>query len=52
LAPVLELFAVIAGDNRQNAEFNGIGYTADGEASKADIYQTWQKDDGVEFTPR
>ncbi|WP_189034334.1 hypothetical protein [Nocardia rhizosphaerihabitans] len=49
---MLELFAVIARDNKQNAEFNGIGYTADGEASKADIYQTWQQGGGIELTPR
>ncbi|MEV0544698.1 nitroreductase/quinone reductase family protein [Nocardia salmonicida] len=40
---VIELFAVIARDNKQNAKFNGIGYLADGEPSKADIYQTWQQ---------
>ncbi|MFD3702338.1 nitroreductase/quinone reductase family protein [Nocardia sp. NPDC058658] len=50
---VIELFAVIARDNKQNAKFNGIGYQADGEPSKADIYQTWQKGGVViELTPR
>ncbi|MEV0079126.1 nitroreductase/quinone reductase family protein [Nocardia neocaledoniensis] len=50
---VLELYAVIARDNKQNAKFNGIGYTADGEPSKADIYQTWQQGGVVvELTPR
>ncbi|KAF0847176.1 nitroreductase/quinone reductase family protein [Nocardia caishijiensis] len=42
-AAVLDLYTVIARDNKQNAKFNGIGYTADGEPSKADIYQTWQQ---------
>lgn len=27
----------------RNAKFYGIGYTADGEPSEADIYQTWQR---------
>lgn len=40
---VLDLYTVIARDNKQNAKFNGIGYTPDGEPSKADIYQTWQQ---------
>ncbi|MFF2084291.1 hypothetical protein ACFVVM_10960 [Nocardia sp. NPDC058176] len=52
-AAVLDLFAVIARDNKQNAKFNGIGYTPDGEPSKADIYQTWQQGGVVvELTPR
>ncbi|MFD6451649.1 nitroreductase/quinone reductase family protein [Nocardia sp. NPDC055165] len=50
---VLELFAVIARDNEQNAKFNGIGYLPDGEPSKADIYQTWQQGGVViGLTPR
>ncbi|MFI5498298.1 hypothetical protein ACIA5E_04470 [Nocardia asteroides] len=50
---VLDLYAVIARDNKQNAKFNGIGYTADGEPSKADIYQTWQQGGVVvELVPR
>ncbi|MFD3743516.1 nitroreductase/quinone reductase family protein [Nocardia sp. NPDC058633] len=50
---VIELFAVIARDNKQNAGFNGIGYLADGEPSKADIYQTWQQGGVViGLTPR
>lgn len=40
---VVDLFTVIARDNKQNAKFNGIGYLPDGEPSKADIYQTWQQ---------
>ncbi|MEV0335018.1 hypothetical protein [Nocardia sp. NPDC050717] len=50
---VLELYAVIARDNKQNAKFNGIGYTPDGEPAKADIYQTWQQGGVVvQLTPR
>ncbi|MGY0499805.1 hypothetical protein ACWZHB_15070 [Nocardia sp. FBN12] len=50
---VIELFAVIARDNKQNAKFNGIGYLPDGEPSKADIYQTWQQGGVViGLTPR
>lgn len=52
-ADVVELFAVIARDNKQNAKFNGIGYLPDGEPSKADIYQTWQQGGVViGLTPR
>lgn len=40
---VMELFEVVARDNKQNAKFNGIGFDADGSPHKADIYQTWQK---------
>lgn len=51
-AAVLDLFAVVARDNKQNAKFNGIGYTPDGEPAKADIYQTWQQGGVViELTP-
>ncbi|WP_410872516.1 hypothetical protein [Nocardia sp. A7] len=50
---VIDLFAVIARDNKQNAKFNGIGYLPDGEPSKADIYQTWQQGGVViGLTPR
>ncbi|WP_342800805.1 nitroreductase/quinone reductase family protein [Nocardia sp. No.11] len=50
---VLELYTIIARDNKQNAKFNGIGFTADGEPSQADIYQTWQQGGVVvELTPR
>ncbi|WP_327118312.1 nitroreductase/quinone reductase family protein [Nocardia sp. NBC_01730] len=49
---VLRLYEIIARDNRQNAKFNGIGRTADGSPSKADIYQTWQQGGVVvELTP-
>ncbi|MDE1669524.1 MULTISPECIES: nitroreductase/quinone reductase family protein [Nocardia] len=51
-ADVLRLYEIIARDNKQNAKFNGIGYTADGSPSKADIYQTWQQGGVVvELTP-
>ncbi|MFI6865682.1 nitroreductase/quinone reductase family protein [Nocardia sp. NPDC050406] len=40
---VMELYEVIARDNKNNAKFNGIGFTADGSPNKADIYQTWQQ---------
>ncbi|MGK8505552.1 nitroreductase/quinone reductase family protein [Nocardia asiatica] len=51
-ADVLRLYEIIARDNKQNAEFNGIGFTADGSPSKADIYQTWQQGGVVvELTP-
>ncbi|MBF6301838.1 nitroreductase family deazaflavin-dependent oxidoreductase [Nocardia amamiensis] len=51
-ADVLRLYDIIARDNPQNAKFNGIGFTADGAPSKADIYQTWQQGAVVvELTP-
>ncbi|WP_327147545.1 hypothetical protein [Nocardia sp. NBC_01329] len=40
---VLRLFEIIARDNKTNAEFNGIGFDAEGDPNKADIYQTWQQ---------
>ncbi|BDT99325.1 MULTISPECIES: nitroreductase/quinone reductase family protein [Nocardia] len=51
-ADVLRLYEIIARDNKQNAKYNGIGFTADGSPSKADIYQTWQQGGVVvELTP-
>ncbi|WP_328392238.1 hypothetical protein [Nocardia sp. NBC_00416] len=40
---VVHLFEVIARDNKTNAGFNGIGFDAEGNPNKADIYQTWQQ---------
>lgn len=40
---VMRLYNIIARDNKQNAEFNGIGFDPDGSPHQADIYQTWQK---------
>ncbi|WP_330230005.1 nitroreductase/quinone reductase family protein [Nocardia sp. NBC_00508] len=52
-ADVLRLYEIIARDNPQNAKFSGIGFTADGSPSKADIYQAWQLGGAVvELTPR
>ncbi|MEW1734758.1 nitroreductase/quinone reductase family protein [Nocardia beijingensis] len=51
-AAVLRLYEIVARDNKQNAKYNGIGFTADGSPSKADIYQTWQQGGVVvELTP-
>lgn len=50
---VMDLYAVVARDNKQNAKFNGIGFTPDGEPAKADIFQTWRQGGVVlELTPR
>ncbi|MFI9503119.1 nitroreductase/quinone reductase family protein [Nocardia sp. NPDC052566] len=52
-AEVMRLFEIVAKDNRKNAEFNGIGYNADGTPNKADLYQTWKQGGVViELTPR
>ncbi|WP_083874394.1 nitroreductase/quinone reductase family protein [Nocardia paucivorans] len=40
---VVRLFEIVARDNRQNARHNGIGFDADGNPNKADLYQTWQR---------
>ena len=40
---VLRLSEIIARDNKTDAGFNGIGFDADGNPNKADIYQTWQQ---------
>lgn len=40
---MLRLFEIIARDNRTNACYNGIGFDAEGNSNKADIYQTWQR---------
>ncbi|WP_228811793.1 nitroreductase/quinone reductase family protein [Nocardia otitidiscaviarum] len=40
---VMELYEIVARDNKQNAAFNGIGYNPDGSPCKADIYQSWQQ---------
>ncbi|WP_141717602.1 nitroreductase/quinone reductase family protein [Nocardia altamirensis] len=50
---VMRLYAIIAADNKTNAKFNGIGFTADGAPNKADLYQTWQLGGVViELTPQ
>lgn len=51
-ADVLRLFAIVASDNKTNAEFNGIGFDPDGSPNKADLYQNWQQGGVVvELTP-
>ncbi|WP_019925870.1 nitroreductase family deazaflavin-dependent oxidoreductase [Nocardia sp. BMG111209] len=50
---VQRLYEVVARDNRQNARYNGIGFDADGNPNKADLYQTWQLGGAiVQLTPR
>lgn len=39
---VMHWFEIVARDNRRNARYNGIGFDADGNPNKADLYQTWQ----------
>ncbi|RBO94332.1 hypothetical protein DFR74_102755 [Nocardia puris] len=41
-ADVLRLFAIVAGDNKPHAEFNGIGFGPGGSPNKVYLYQTWQ----------
>ena len=40
---VVELFDIVARDNRVNAKFNGIGFDPDGSPNLADLHQSWAK---------
>lgn len=41
-AGVVELYNVIARDNKVNARYAGIGFRADGTPNQADLHQAWR----------
>lgn len=50
---VLRLYDVLAGDNRANAGYSGIGFDPDGSPNRADLYQAWRNGAAViQLTPR